>query len=85
MGWQTRLKKQLKEERLNVRWLLMGASVFFIGMGLIYYSEHFLSSSLQQEMVALGGLLLLGCGALVAAVGYSLVLLNRLGIFNDDD
>lgn len=84
MSWRQRFKKQLTQERQNARGLLYGASIFFLGMGLVYFSEHFVPSSLQQELIALGGIVFIALGASFAATAYLLILLNRLGIFDHD-
>ncbi len=88
-AWLKRLKRRLLEqagkERQNLSLLLFGASLFFSGIGLIYYSEHYVGSSLTQELMALAGLLLALIGGILAAVGYlSLSLLRIFKFINDD-
>ena len=80
-----RLIEQAGKERQNLNILLSGASLFFFGMGLIYYSEHYLSSSLIQEISALIGLLFSFIGGILGAIGYiCLSILRIFKIINDD-
>ncbi|OMH39203.1 hypothetical protein BGP75_04990 [Motiliproteus sp. MSK22-1] len=65
--------------------LLSGASLFFLGIGLIFYSEHFLNSSLLQEISALIGLLFSAAGGILAAVGYICLSILRIFKFINDD
>lgn len=85
MNIKKRLKAQLAEEFQNLRWLMLGASIFFLGMGLIYFSEYYLAGSLQKELTALFGIVFLAAGGFVAGTAYLLLLINRLGIFPHDD
>ncbi len=79
------LLKQAGKERQNLNLMLSGASLFFPGMALIYYSEHFVSNSLTGELTALAGLMFAGAGAILAALGYiSLSILRIFKFFNDD-
>ncbi|MEH6625962.1 MAG: hypothetical protein V7739_05940 [Motiliproteus sp.] len=85
-----RLKKllidQAGKERQNLTILLTGASIFFMGIGLIYYAEHAFNSSLKQEFCALAGLLFATIGGILAAIGYlSLSILRIFKFINDDD
>lgn len=64
-----------------------GAVLFFCGIAALYMANSRLQPSLDQELVALGGLLVAGIGALLAAFGYiglSLIRVLRL-ISNHDD
>ncbi len=71
--------------RRNLELLLTGAGVFFLGVGLIVWANQSLPSSVQQELVALGGLLCMTGGGLTALLGYlSLSLLRLFKFFNDD-
>lgn len=85
MNIKKRLKAQLAEEFQNLRWLMLGASIFFLGMGLIYFSEYYLAGSLQKELTALIGIGLLGAGGFIAGTAYLFLLINRLGIFPHDN
>ncbi len=79
------LIEQAGKERQNLTLLLIGASIFFLGIGIIYYAEHYFSSSLKQELCALAGLLFSIIGAILAATGYlSLSILRIFKFINDD-
>ncbi|MCW8885872.1 MAG: hypothetical protein OQK12_11555 [Motiliproteus sp.] len=86
MHWlKKRLLEQAGKERQNLTLLLTGASIFFLGIGLVFYSEHFFFSSLKQELTALAGLAFATIGAILAATGYiSLSVLRIFKIINDD-
>ena len=80
-----RLIEQAGKERQNLSILLSGASLFFLGMGLIYYSEHYFDSSLLQEITALIGLLFAAAGGILGAIGYLCLSVLRIFKFINDD
>ena len=43
--------------RNNMELLITGAGIFFLGVGLIVWANKSLASSVEQELIALGGLL----------------------------
>lgn len=79
------LLKRAENHRANLQLLIIGAGVFFIGAATIVWADHNMPVSLKQELVGLGGMLLLVGGGLTALTGYlSLSILRLLKFFNDD-
>lgn len=79
------LLRQTDNPRRNLNWVLSGAILFFIGLGLIFYAEKNVPSSLQQELTALAGLACLSIGGILAASGYICLSILRIFRFIDDD
>ncbi|WP_207062349.1 hypothetical protein [Motiliproteus sp. SC1-56] len=79
------LLAQAGQHRRNLNLVLYGAATCFAGLGLVYFSEHHLSPSLEQELTALAGLLLTATGVIVAALGYVALSILRIFKFIDDD
>ena len=80
------LLRQADQQRRNLNWVLGGATLFFIGLALVYYAEQQLPSSTAQELTALAGLLCLLIGGILAACGYiSLSILRIFRFIQDDD
>ena len=73
------LLRQADDPRRNLNRVISGALLFFIGLGLIFYAEKQLSSSMAQELIAVVGLVCLSIGAILAASGY--ISLSLLRIF----
>lgn len=59
----------------------LGVSVFFIGMVAVYGAHQLLGPSLQQELVTLIGLLLIGSGFLIAMLAQVRMVISRLLAF----
>jgi hypothetical protein len=79
------LLRQADNPRRNLNWVMGGAILFFIGLGLIVYAEKQISSSLQQEFIAVVGLVCLSSGGILAAIGYiSLSILRIFRFINDE-
>ncbi|MFT5722504.1 MAG: putative membrane protein [Motiliproteus sp.] len=79
------LLRQSNDPRRNLNWVLVGALLFFIGLGLIFYAEKQLFSSLHQELTAVLGLLSMSFGGILAASGYiSLSILRIFRFINDE-
>jgi drug/metabolite transporter (DMT)-like permease len=79
------LLDQADNPRRNLNRVLSGAAVFFLGLALIYLANHDFTPSLEQELVALMGLVLTVIGGILAAVGYiSLSILRIFKIIDDD-
>ena len=71
--------------RNNMELLITGAGIFFLGVGLIVWANQSLATSVEQELIALGGLLCMAGGGLTALFGYlGLSLLRLFKFFNDD-
>lgn len=56
----------------------LGAVIFFWGLIVIYAGSQLLPPSLSQEIVVLIGLLLIGCGFLVALMAQTRMLIGRI-------
>lgn len=79
------LLRQTDNPRRNLNWVISGAVLFFLGLGLVFYAEKQLPSSLAQELTALVGLACLSIGAILAGCGYiSLSLLRIFRFINDE-
>lgn len=83
-NWRQFLLKQAERQHNNLTLLLAGASLFFVGIGSIYYAEHALRASFQQEILALAGIGLMLLGGLLAAAGYIGLSVLRLYKFITD-
>ncbi|MEH6358389.1 MAG: hypothetical protein V7745_05335 [Pseudomonadales bacterium] len=80
-----KLLKRAENHRANLQLLIIGAAVFFVGAATIVWADHNMPVSLKQELVGLGGMVLLVGGGITALTGYlSLSLLRLLKFFNDD-
>lgn len=81
-GW---LIKRADDHRGNLQLLIIGAGIFFAGAGIIVWANHVLPSSLEQELIALAGMLLILGGGGTALIGYlGLSILRLIKFFNDD-
>ena len=56
------LLERSRNHRNNLEFLLAGAGVFFVGAGIIVWTERSLPSSIEQELIALAGLLCMAGG-----------------------
>lgn len=64
------LKKRAENPQQNLLLLGIGFVVFFAGILLLGIAEYALKSSLAQEILALLGLIIIGVGIILAAIGY---------------
>jgi len=79
------LLKRAENHRANLQLLIIGAGVFFIGAATIVWADHNMPVSLKQELVGLGGMVLLVGGGITALTGYvGLSILRLFKFFNDD-
>jgi hypothetical protein len=64
---------------------MVGASVFFVGLGLILVAGQLMPEGEMAEWVALLGLLVLGVGMVMTFIYYIAILWNRIAgfIFRD--
>lgn len=80
-----RLLQQADNTRQNFRLLILGFVGFLLGGALILGSEFMLLQSVFQEALAGLGLILMGGGIILAALGYiSLSILRLFRYFNDE-
>ena len=79
------LLNRAANSRANLQLLISGAGVFFIGAATIVWADHNMPVSLKQELVGLGGMVLVVGGGITALIGYlGLSILRLLKFFNDD-
>ena len=64
------LKRRAENPQQNLLLLGIGFVVFFAGILLLGIAEYALKSSLAQEVLALLGLIIIGVGIILAAIGY---------------
>ena len=64
------LKRRAENPQQNLLLLGIGFVVFFAGILLLGIAEYTLKSSLAQEVLALLGLIIIGVGIILAAIGY---------------
>lgn len=89
MDWsrlQQRLLAQADRVQQNLIWLLSGFGLCVLGLVLILLAEYLFGQSLQQELLALLGIILMAGGLILAAAGYlSLSLLRVLRFLDRKD
>lgn len=79
------LLKRAENHRTNLLLLIIGAAIFFSGVGIIFWADTYMPVSMQQELTGLGGMVLVVGGGITALIGYlSLSLLRLFKFFNDD-
>lgn len=64
------LRKRAENPQQNLLLLGIGFVVFFAGLILLGVTEYLLQSSVSQEVIALIGLIIMGVGIILAAIGY---------------
>lgn len=75
-----------KNPRLAFTRLLQGGLVFLFGNLILIMSDQMMDSSVQQEIIALIGLIIAGAGVILALIGYlSMSILRIYQIINDKD
>lgn len=55
-----------------------GAIYFGVGLGTVLMANAYMPPSLQQEWVVLGGLILCGCGFIIAMLAQMRLLISRI-------
>ena len=81
MKWRAlkrRLIKQADNYQQNLIWLLSGFGLCMLGILLVTIAEFVFVQSLQQELLALLGIIFIVVGVLLAAAGYISLSLLRL-------
>ena len=66
------------DERSYLRRFVVGATLFFGGLGIVLYAEQTLLASLGQELLAAAGLVLAVLGGLTALLGYIALSFSRI-------
>ncbi|QEW07663.1 hypothetical protein [Nitrincola iocasae] len=79
------LRKRADQPRENFMLLLSGFGIFMLGLLTIGIAQFLLPGSLMAELVALFGLVLLGGGIILAAIGYLSLSVLRILRFLDSD
>lgn len=80
------LIKRTQNPKQNLQLLGIGFAIFFLGLVLLGTAEFFLKSSVPQEILALVGLIIIGAGIILAAIGYlSLSILRILRLISDNN
>lgn len=64
--------------RLIFQQFKLGAMMFFTGLVGLYIAQTALNDSLQQELLALGGIVMAGLGFLIAMLAQIRMLISRL-------
>lgn len=83
MSW---LKQRSQDDRGNLRLFVIGAALFFAGLGIVLYADQRLLASVGQEILAAAGIVLAGVGAIMALLGYlALSFLRILRFISKDD
>lgn len=77
------LHRRANNPRQNFALLLAGFSLFALGLVLVGIAQYGLAAGLLAELTALAGLLLIGGGILLAAVGYLSLSVLRIISFLD--
>lgn len=74
-----RLIRRADNVKQNLTILLVGIGIFMLGFVILVVAQFLLQESLPREIIALIGLIIAICGAIVAAFGY--ICLSILRIF----
>lgn len=79
------LLKRADNHRANLMLLIIGAGIFFSGVGIVFWADTYMPVSMKQELAGLGGMVLVAGGGLTALIGYlGLSILRLFRFFNDD-
>lgn len=79
------LHRRANSPRQNFAWLLSGFGLFALGLLLVGIGQYGFGDSYAGELIALAGLILIGGGIILAAVGYLSLSVFRILSFLDDD
>lgn len=86
MGMRQWLHHRANQPQQNFNLLLSGFSLFALGITLVGIAQYGFAPGLLAELTALAGLLLIGGGILLAAIGYlSLSILRILSFLDHKD
>lgn len=86
MIWTRKLKQRLLHHytaplEVSFRQFRLGLSFFFCGLVIIYGASQLLEPSMQQELVVLLGLLVGGCGFVIAILAQARMMISRMWRF----
>lgn len=80
------LRERADMPQQNFRLFVMGAFVFFLGIGTIVLSNKMMLPSLRQELTVMLGLVIAVIGGITATLGYlALSLLRIFTLFDKKD
>ncbi len=80
------LGKRGENHKNNLQLVITGAGIFFVGAGILVWTEKSMPSSVKQELIALVALVICALGCLTALVGYlGLSIFRLIRFFRDDD
>ena len=85
-----KLKRRLQQQAVNTQqhlsMILIGFALSLLGIGLVMGGEFIVNDSFHRELIALGGVFIIGAGCLVAIIGYlSMSLLKIFYVITRDD
>lgn len=72
------LRQRASKDRENLRLFVLGATAFFVGLGIVVFADRLLLPSLTQEILSLAGLALAVAGGISATLGYLALSILRL-------
>ncbi len=79
------LAKRGEDHKNNLQLVVIGAGVFFVGAGILVWTEKSVPSSVQQELIAVGAIILCFVGCVTALTGYlGLSIFRLIKFFRDD-
>jgi hypothetical protein len=73
-----RLSGLISHPRKSFTLFAIGAVLFFVGLGGLYFAERSLAAGLISELVALASFATLTMGAMLSLVGYIALFISRL-------
>jgi hypothetical protein len=83
---QYQLQLRAVKTQQNFTLILIGFTLTLAGIGLVMGGEYIVSDTFHRELVALAGVIIIGTGCLLAAVGYlSMSLLRIFYVITKDD
>ena len=82
MKWLQALKHYYSEPLEHAfKQFRLGAMLFFLGMVMIYIAHQLWTDSLQQELITLTGVIVVGLGFLIAMMAQIRMIISRMVIF----
>lgn len=78
IGWRSLKEHYTRSPRRAFQQFRVGVSFFFLGLVGLYIAQTLMQPSLEQELVVLGSLLVLGGGFIWAMMGHLRLLVGRL-------
>ena len=83
---QYQLQLRAVKTQQNFTLILIGFTLTLAGIGLVMGGEYIVSDAFHREIVALAGVIIIGTGCLLAAIGYlSMSLLHIFYVITKDE